>query len=215
MNKRQPDYVVVEGPIGVGKTTLAKRLADTFNTELILESTSNNPFLPRFYENPESTALATQLFFLFQRAKQIEFLPQADMFRPGQIADFLIEKDRLFAKVTLTDDEFDLYQQVYDRMTLEVPVPDLVIYLQSPVNILLKRIIERGIDYEKQIDESYLKNIANAYIDFFYNYTASPLLIVNTHDFNLVDGTHNYNMLLDHINQLPPGRHYFNPKGLL
>ncbi len=214
MNKRQPDYIVVEGPIGVGKTTLAKRLADTFNTELILESTSDNPFLPRFYENPESTALPTQLFFLFQRAKQIESLRQADMFRPGQIADFLIEKDRLFAKVTLTDDEFDLYQQVYDRMTLEVPVPDLVIYLQSPVNILLKRIIERGIDYEKQIDESYLKNIANAYIDFFYNYTASPLLIVNTHDFNLVDGTHNFNMLLDHINQLPPGRHYFNPKGL-
>jgi len=214
MNKRQPDYIVVEGPIGVGKTTLAKKLADTFNTELILESISDNPFLPRFYENPESTALPTQLFFLFQRAKQIESLRQADMFRPGQIADFLIEKDRLFAKVTLTDDEFDLYQQVYDRMTLEVPVPDLVIYLQSPVNILLKRIIERGIDYEKQIDESYLKNIANAYIDFFYNYTASPLLIVNTHDFNLVDGTHNYNMLLDHINQLPPGRHYFNPKGL-
>jgi deoxyadenosine/deoxycytidine kinase len=214
MNKWQPDYIVVEGPIGVGKTTLAKKLADTFNTELILESTSDNPFLPRFYENPESTALPTQLFFLFQRAKQIESLRQADMFRPVQIADFLIEKDRLFAKVTLTNEEFDLYQQVYDHMTLEVPVPDLVIYLQSPVNILLKRIIERGIDYEKQIDESYLKNIANAYIDFFYNYTASPLLIVNTHDFNLVDGTHNYNMLLDHINQLPPGRHYFNPKGL-
>jgi len=212
MNREYPDYIVVEGPIGVGKTTLAQRLAETFNIELVLESASGNPFLPRFYEDPRATALPTQLYFLFQRAKQIEMLRQKDMFRPGQIADFLIEKDRLFAQVTLENDEFDLYQQVYDRLVLETPVPDLVIYLQAPVDILLKRIIDRGIDYEKRIDENYLKKITNAYIDFFYNYSNAPLLIVNTNDFDLVDGKRNYNILLEHIRNLPPGRHYFNPK---
>ena len=212
MNRGYPDYIVVEGPIGVGKTTLAQRLAETFNIELLLESVSENPFLPRFYEDPRATALPTQLYFLFQRARQVEMLRQKDMFRPGQIADFLIEKDRLFAQVTLENDEFELYQQVYDRLALETPVPDLVIYLQAPVDVLLKRILDRGVDYEKRIDENYLKNIANAYIDFFYNYSNAPLLIVNTNDFDLANGTRNYNILLEHIRNLPPGRHYFNPK---
>ncbi len=212
MNNGFPDYIVVEGPIGVGKTSLAKRLSTTFNTELMLESVSDNPFLPRFYEDPKATALPTQLYFLFQRAKQIESLRQTDMFKPVQIADFLIEKDKLFAQVTLSNDEYDLYKQVYDRMTLEVPVPDLVIYLQAPVNILHKRIVERGIDYEKHIDEGYLKNIAEAYVAFFYNYTTAPLLIVNTVDFDLVNGSHNYGVLIEHIHKLPPGKHYFNPK---
>lgn len=212
MNREYPDYIVVEGPIGVGKTTLAQRLAETFNIELVLEPASGNPFLPRFYEDPRATALPTQLYFLFQRAKQIEMLRQKDMFRPGQIADFLIEKDRLFAQVTLANDEYDLYQQVYDRLALETPVPDLVIYLQAPVDVLLKRIFDRGIDYEKRIDENYLKNITNAYVDFFYNYSDAPLLIVNTNDFDLANGTRNYNILLEHIRNLPPGRHYFNPK---
>jgi deoxyadenosine/deoxycytidine kinase len=212
MNNEFPDYIVVEGPIGVGKTSLAKRLANTFNTELMLESISDNPFLPRFYEDPKTTALPTQLYFLFQRAKRIESLRQTDMFRPVQIADFLIEKDRLFAQVTLSSDEFDLYQQVYGRMTLEVPVPDLVIYLQAPVNVLLKRIVERGIDYERSINESYLKSIVEAYVAFFYNYTTAPLLIVNTADFDLVNGSHNYDVLIEYIHNLPPGKHYFNPK---
>jgi len=214
MSKEYPDYIVVEGPIGVGKTSLARRLADTFNTELMLEPASDNPFLPGFYENPKASALPTQLYFLFQRAKQLEAFRQTDMFKQVQIADFLIEKDRLFAQVTLGNDEFDLYQQVYDRLTLEAPVPDLVIYLQAPIEILLKRIIERGVDYEKHIDENYLKRIMNAYINFFYNYSAAPLLIVNTIDFDLVKGANNYNVLLEHIRNLPPGKHYFNPKGL-
>lgn len=211
MNQNFPDYIVVEGPIGVGKTTLAKRLADTFSTELMLETAYDNPFLPGFYENPKASALPTQLYFLFQRAKQLEQYRQKDLFNQVQIADFLIEKDRLFAQVTLGSDEFDLYQQVYDRLTLEAPVPDLVIYLQAPVEILLKRIIKRGVEYEKYIDEGYLKKITNAYIDFFYNYSASPLLIVNTDDFDLVKGIKNYNVLLEYIRNLPPGRHYFNP----
>ncbi len=212
MRKEYPDYIVVEGPIGVGKTSLAKRLADTFNTEIMLESVSDNPFLPGFYENPKASALPTQLYFLFQRAKQIEAFRQTDMFKQVQIADFLIEKDMLFAQVTLGNDEFDLYQQVYDRLTLEAPVPGMVIYLQAPVEVLLARIMERGIDYEKRIDENYLKRITNAYIDFFYNYSAAPLLIINTIDFDLVNGAYNYNVLLEHMRNLPPGKHYFNPK---
>jgi deoxyadenosine/deoxycytidine kinase len=212
MSKNHPDYIVVEGAIGVGKTTLAKRLAKTFNTELMLELAAENPFLPRFYTDPKSVALPTQLYFLFQRAKQIESLRQTDMFKPVQVSDFLIEKDKLFASVTLDDDELALYHQVYDRLTLDVPVPDLVIYLQAPLDTLMQRIIERGIDYERPISRNYLKKISEAYVEFFYYYTASPLLIVNTDDFDLSGNDKDYKLLLEHIRHLPPGKHYFNPK---
>ena len=211
MKKRHPDYIVVEGPIGVGKTTLAKRLAKSFNTELILELAVENPFHPRFYEDPKEVALPTQLFFLFQRAKQIESLRQKDMFRPIQVSDFLIEKDKLFASVNLDDDELTLYHQVYEKLTIDAYSPDLVIYLQAPIDTLMKRIELRGYDYEKAINYNYLKKISDAYIDFFYSYTTSPLLIVNTDDFDLSKDEKNYNLLLEHIGRLPSGRHYFNP----
>ncbi len=214
MKNSFPEYIVIEGPIGVGKTSLAKRLAATYNTELMLESPAENPFLPHFYEDPQKIALPTQLYFLFQRTKQIEKLRQTDMFRSVQIADFFIEKDRLFASVTLNKDEFELYQQVYNRITIEAPIPDLVIYLQAPMDVLFKRIQERGIDYEKRINEKYLKRINDAYIDFFYHYNSAPLLIINTADFDLVNGSYNYNILLEFIKKLPPGRNYFNPKEL-
>ena len=214
MNKNIPDYIVVEGPIGVGKTSLAKQLGDTFNVEVILESATENPFLPAFYENRRSSALPVQLHFLFQRARQIEDLLQTDMFRPVHIADFLIEKDRMFAKVNLSDAEYDLYQQVYERLITKCPSPDLVIYLQAKPEILLSRVLERGIEYERNIDIGYLKRISDAYIDFFYHYNASPLLIINTENFDLVNGRENYNILVEYISKLPPGRHYFNPQGL-
>lgn len=211
MKKTELDYIVIEGPIGVGKTSLATRLAETFNTDLVLEQAFENPFLPHFYNNPESSALPTQLYFLFQRSKQIEKIRQTDIFRPVHISDFIIEKDRLFAEVTLSQDEYELYMQVYEKLSLDVPSPDLVIYLQAPVDTLLKRISERGIDYERFIDEEYLKKISDAYINFFYDYRTSPLLIVNTADFNLVEDDDNYRLLIDYINNLSPGRHYFNP----
>ena len=211
MKQGHPDYIVVEGPIGVGKTTLAKRLAKTFDTELMLELAAENPFLPRFYSDPKSVALPTQLFFLFQRAKQLEALRQTDMFKSVQVSDFLIEKDKLFASVTLDDDELALYHQVYDRLTLDSPVPDLVFYLQAPIDILMQRIIERGHDYERPMNRNYLKKISDTYVEFFYHYTTAPLLIVNTNDFDLSGNDRDYNLLLEHIKHLPPGRHYFNP----
>lgn len=214
MSKALPEYIVVEGPIGVGKTSLARRLADTLNTDTLLEAAEENPFLPRFYEDPEAAALPTQLHFLFQRARQMEELRQSDMFKPSRVADFLIQKDRLFAEATLSEDELELYDQVYQRLTLAAPMPDLVIYLQAPVEVLLQRVRTRGTDYERNISEDYVRRIADAYIRFFYHYDDSPLLIVNTIDFNLVDGSRNFEILLEHIQDLRPGRHYFNPKEL-
>ncbi len=212
MSKRHPDYIVVEGPIGVGKTTLAKRLAKKFNTELMLELATDNPFLPRFYSDPKSVALPTQLYFLFQRAKQIESLRQTDMFKPVQVSDFLMEKDKLFASVTLDEDELFLYNEVYDKLTLDAPEPDLVIYLQAPLDVLMQRIIERGLDYERPINRNYVKKISDAYIEFFYYYTSSPLLIVNTDDFDLSNSNKDFELLLEQIQNISPGKHYFNPK---
>ena len=214
MNKGPLKYIVVEGPIGVGKTVLAKRLATTFNTELMLENALGNPFLPKFYEDPENAALPTQLHFLFQRLKIIEVLRQADMFKPAQISDFLMQKDQLFAEVTLSDSEFDLYSQVYNRLMLEAPVPDLVIYLQAPVEVLLKRIYARKIAFERKIEDVYLKKVSEAYIKFFYHYNESPTLIVNTTDFNLADNDDDYEYLLNYIRDLSPGKHYLNPQSL-
>lgn len=211
MTKGYPDYIVIEGPIGVGKTTLARRLADSFGTDLMLEGAQHNPFLPRFYEDPVSGALPTQLFFLFNRARQIQSLRQADMFRRVGVADFLMEKDRLFAQLTLSDDELALYNQVYEKLTLDAPVPDLVIYLQAPVEVLLKRVSERGVPYERNIQERYLQRVADAYVNFFYNFNIAPLLIVNAAEIDLVHENHHYELLLRHIRNLPPGRRYFNP----
>ena len=216
MDRKKPEYIVVEGPIGVGKTTLARRLASTFDSDLMLELPAENPFLERFYEDPKAAALPTQLHFLFQRARQMEMLMQADLFRPVQVSDFLLEKDRLFARLNLDNDEFNLYEQVYQSLTLDSPVPDLVIYLQAPIETLLRRIERRGINYERAITEDYLKRISEAYIDFFYHYEQAPLLIVNTEDFNLEqEDDADYELLLEHIRGLSPGRHYFNPRALV
>lgn len=205
-------YVAVEGPIGVGKTSLAERLAQSYGSELILEQPEDNPFLERFYKDPKSGALPVQLHFLFQRAQQLQDLKQEDMFRPVQVADYLLEKDRLFAGITLDADEFGLYDQVYQRFALDVPQPDLVIYLQAPVETLLKRIRGRGIDYEQRMSPEYLSRVCESYMQFFYNYNSSPLLIVNAEEIDLVNRETDFSLLLERIEQTTSGRHYFNPQ---
>ncbi|HEX5056289.1 MAG TPA: deoxynucleoside kinase [Gammaproteobacteria bacterium] len=214
MSQAIPGFIVVEGPIGVGKTSLAKRLAESFGTELLLETADANPFLEQFYRKPRHAALATQLFFLLQRAQQLSEMRQGDMFRPVQVADFLMEKDRLFAELTLSSDELRLYDQIYSHLTLDAPRPDLVIYLQAPVEVLLDRIGKRGIAYEQLIEASYLQRLVDAYTRFFYDYAASPLLIVNAADINFVENGADYRQLLDQVHKVRSGRHYFNPASI-
>lgn len=211
MSTDRPGYIVVEGPIGVGKTSLARRLAESFESDLLLEGADENPFIERFYEDPRAGALPTQLFFLFQRARQMAAMRQADMFQPVRVSDFLIEKDRLFAELTLDPEELKLYEQVYTHVTVDAPVPDLVIYLQAPVDILMKRIARRGISYERRIDADYLQRLSEAYARMFLYYEASPLLIVNAAHINLVDSEADYCALLEQIYTMRKGVQYFNP----
>ncbi|MGB7934750.1 MAG: deoxynucleoside kinase [Gammaproteobacteria bacterium] len=211
MTLERPAYIVVEGPIGVGKTSLARRLASTFESDLLLEGAGENPFLERFYEDPRSGALPAQLFFLFQRARQLQAMRQSDMFQPVRVADFLMEKDRLFAELTLDAEELKLYEQVYSYLVVDAPVPDLVIYLQAPEDVLLKRIARRGIAYERRIDAAYLRRLSEAYSRLFLYYEAAPLLIVNAAHIDLVDNDEDYQALVEQVQASRSGRHYFNP----
>jgi deoxyadenosine/deoxycytidine kinase len=207
-----PRYIAVEGPIGVGKTSLTKRLAASFNYETMLEKSEDNPFLDRFYQSPKQMALSTQLFFLFQRAQQLQELRQNDMFEPVRVADFLVDKDRLFARQNLDPDEFALYEKVYDHLTIDAPTPDLVIYLQAPVEVLMQRIQQRGIPAEQLIKEDYLVSLSEAYTDFFHYYGASTLLVVNSGEADFVNNDEHYNLLLKQVLGVRKGtRNYFNP----
>ena len=207
-------YIVVEGPIGVGKTTLARRLADSFGAELLLEEPEQNPFLARFYENPRAHALSTQLYFLLQRARQTHGLRQSDMFSRVRVADYLMDKDRLFAELTLEPDELTLYQQVYTQVVGEALQPDLVIYLQAPVNVLQDRIANRGIAYEQALDTQYLQRLVSAYTRFFYHYETSPLVIINAASIDFANRDDDYQLLFDKLRDLGKGRHYLNPMPL-
>lgn len=207
----QRRLIVVEGPIGVGKTSLAQRLAREFGSEPILEQADENPFLERFYRNPGAGALPTQLFFLFQRARQLEELRQDDLFAKVRVADYLLDKDRLFARLTLDDEEFSLYQQVHEKLAIEAPHPDLVIYLQAPVDVLMERIARRGIRHEQLIERAYLERLMAAYAKFFHDYDASPLLIVNAAHVDFVNSDRDFAELLAQVTRIRKGRHYFNP----
>jgi len=203
-------FVVVEGPIGVGKTTLAKLFAERFQTRLLLEEADTNPFLGKFYLDPERYALATQLFFLFQRAELMRELAQNDLFQDATVTDFLLDKDPLFARLNLADDEFDLYRQMYKHLQPQAPKPDLVIYLQAPVDALMERIVQRSIGYEQTITVNYLSRLAEGYSQFFHHYDAAPLLIVNSENLNFADRPQDFDLLLEKIVSMRGQREFFN-----
>lgn len=204
-------FIAVEGPIGVGKTSLARKLAASLDATLVLEQAADNPFLERFYRNPRVGALPAQLFFLFQRAQQLGALAQPDLFTGNRVADYLLAKDRLFARLTLDDDEFALYEQVADKLEIQSPQPDLVVYLQAPVDVLLERIARRGIAYEGLIDRRYLERLNEAYARYFHDYEASPLLIVNAAAIDPISNAQDYEELFAAVSKRQRGRLYYNP----
>lgn len=204
-------YIAIEGPIGVGKTTLARSLAHSFECEALYEQPEENPFLNRFYKDPKAYALPTQLHFLFQRISQIEDIGQRDIFDSRRVSDFLIDKDSLFAEVNLDSDQFAIYQKVFDAIIIDAPKPDLVVYLQAPTDVLIERIRKRGIEFEQKINSSYLAQLNDAYMRYFHNYSGSPLLIVNAAEIDFVHDKNQYRNLVETIVNTRSGRHYYNP----
>jgi deoxyguanosine kinase len=203
-------YLVIEGPIGVGKTSLARVMSERCGASALLEDPEANPFLPGFYQNPGRYGLPAQLFFLFQRIEQVRGLNQTDLFGGVTISDFMMEKDPLFAKITLNDDEFKLYQQMYAHLRPQAPVPDLVIYLQALPETLIERVRRRAAEYEKNISDDYIVRLADAYARFFYQYTAAPLLIVNSENLNFVDSTRDFDLLLERVDAMRGPREFFS-----
>ncbi|HJM59072.1 MAG TPA: deoxynucleoside kinase [SAR86 cluster bacterium] len=213
--KKVPKFIAVEGPIGAGKTTLTNLLADSFGYDTFLEQPSANPFLPDFYVNPSQAALATQLFFLFQRVKQIQELKQGDIFSSDKVSDFLLDKDKLFAKATLSKEELKLYEQIYEYLSFDLPPPDLVVYLQAETKTLYERVMHRGIEMEKNISFDYLDLLNETYKEFFFEYDRSPVLIVNSDFLELQTDKKDYDLLLDklleYFNKPEGAKMYFNP----
>jgi len=204
-------YIAIEGPIGVGKTALARRLADSLSAELVLEEVEENPFLERFYRDGRSAALPAQMFFLFARVRQVEAMRQSDLFATTRISDYLFTRDRLFAELNLDSEELKLYDQIVDNLNVEPPVPDLVIYLQASVDALMRRLARRNASYDRFVDRGYLEKLTDAYARFFHTYDEGPLLIVNASVIDPVNNDADYEQLFRQIERTTGGRHFFNP----
>lgn len=209
--RQLPGYIAVEGPIGVGKTTLASKLAQTFGYPLLREPVSENPFLDRFYREGRRHALPTQLYFLLHRARQVADIRGDDLLGSTLVADFLMEKDELFARLTLDEAEFALYKQIQQNLAIAPPRPDLVIYLQAPTGVLLQRIRHRGIDFEQEISADYLNTLINSYTEFFHFYNDAPLLVVNATEIDFANNAAHFEALLTQIVSMDGPRQYFNP----
>jgi deoxyadenosine/deoxycytidine kinase len=210
MSLEKYKYLVVEGPIGAGKTTLVKKLAESVNAQTLLELPQENPFLEKFYRDTARYALPTQMFFLFQRMNQLRDLAQTDLFQTRMFSDFLLDKDPIFARLTLGDDELNLYQQLYDHLRPQAPVPDLVIYLQAQPETLIERVRKRGVSMESGISELYISKLCESYSRFFYHYDAAPLLIINTEHLNPIESDEDFDLLLTHIKNMRGKREFFN-----
>jgi deoxyadenosine/deoxycytidine kinase len=210
MNFEKYKYVVVEGPIGVGKTTLARKIAEGFGAQTLLEMPQENPFLEKFYRDPARYALPAQMFFLFQRMNQLRDLAQTDLFNAPVVSDFLLDKDPIFAGLTLADDELNLYRQLYDHLRPQAPLPDLVIYLQAQPETLIERVRKRGVPMEAGISETYLYRLCESYSRFFYHYDKAPLLIVNNERLNPLERDEDLDLLMKRINSMRGKREFFN-----
>jgi len=206
-------YIVVEGPIGVGKTSLAKILAAEFQARSLFEKVEDNPFLPKFYEDRETYAFQNQLFFLLSRYQQQRELSQQELFNQNIVADYLFAKDKIFASLTLSSEELNLYQQIYLLLDTRVPKPDLVVYLQARPEVLYKRIKKRDKSYEKNITPEYLEDVAQAYNQFFFHYDEGPLLVVNTSEIDFVSSGNDLADLIKEINNMGPGTQHYIPLG--
>ena len=211
--KDRPTYIVVDGPIGVGKTTLVRRLCEHFSAKLMLEIVEENPFLPDFYKDPEKFAFQTQLFFLLSRYRQQQDLWQPDLFHRYIFSDYIFSKDRLFAALTLSENEMVLYDQVFRILDTRVLKPDLVVYLQARLDVLLDRIKRRGRPFEKNFDADYLKRLSSSYNDYFFHYSDTPLLVIDTSDINVVESEEDCLDLTRCILKHRGGVQYYRPLG--
>ena len=203
-------YIVVEGPIGVGKTSLAQRLAEHIGADALLEKPQENPFLARFYQDPQRHAMSTQLFFLFQRINEVRDQAQMDLFNTRTVSDYLFEKDALFARLNLSEDEYKLYQNIYQSLAPQAPTPDLVIYLQASTDTLIERVRRRGRNYERAVTNEYLIRLGNSYGEFFHHYEDAPLMMVNSENLNFVDNDLDFKLFLERLEGMRGPREFFS-----
>jgi len=206
-------YIVVEGPLGVGKTSFTQLLAERINGKAILEDTEGNPFLTDFYRDPKRFALQTQLFFMLRRFQKQDEINQIDIFRRVVISDFLFDKDRIYARINLDDKEFGLYEQVFQLLRAKIVQPDLVIFLQARTGILKERINKRNRDYERSIQLKYLDLINQAFNEFFFHYTETPLLVINASDIDFVNVPSDLDEIIIEIEMMEKGTKYYVPLG--
>ena len=205
------NYIVIEGPLGVGKTSLAVKLAERINGQTLLENTEDNPFLDKFYQNPKRYAFQIQMFFLLRRYQHSMEIHQKGLFKRIIVSDYLFDKDRIFARTNLEDNEFWLYEQLFQLLKKRIPPPDLVIFLQAKTEILMERIKKRDMEYERAINFKYLDEINQAFNDFFFHYSDAPMLVVNASNIDFVNIPEDFEDLVNEIKKMKSGTQYYVP----